>query len=234
MLTTLCGYCVIGLSLVMLHTLTRQLFQRLTTLCGYWIIGLSLVMLHTLTRLTFLAFNNSLQLLHYWTQSRDATHSYKVAFSAFNNSLWLLRYQTQSCDAAYSHKIDFSAFNTNKNSINNTKMAECYSKFALKFALRSNYSTPNHQFFYLSSNRLRHQRFVIRLEDGICLVPKRFFNYYLFCFNQGGCYNTENGKFFKISSRKNFSLNQIICFMEFSSFSQEISRFCRLNIPPWE
>ena len=57
-------------------------------------------------------------------------------------------------------------------------MAECYSIFASLFASifasRSNYSTPNHQFFDLSTIQIRHQRFVIRFKDqsqiGVCFA----------------------------------------------------------------
>ena len=43
-----------------------------------------------------------------------------------------------------------------KNLINNLKMAEFYSIFALIFASRSNTTTSNHHFFALPIIRLRH------------------------------------------------------------------------------
>ena len=46
----------------------------------------------------------------------------------------------------------------NKNLPNNSKMAECYSIFALKF-------DSIHQFYELPSTRLRLQSFGIRLND---------------------------------------------------------------------
>ena len=42
---------------------------------------------------------------------------------------------------------------------------ECYSIFALIFASRLNNSTPNHQFFASSTIRLRHQAFMIHLDN---------------------------------------------------------------------